>query len=255
MIKADSHMHPYEKYQSLAGMRKFVLEAERNGFDEICFTEHASILPGRTEYDFRRYFDFAMQLQNEFLFPKINIGVELDYHPGKIDDAIKIINGYPFDYVLGSVHIHTGLYRENISKLSFESIAVLALDMILEAVKSNMFDAISHLDFFRKLLPDEETYNPVSLKGSFLEVFQEMENNDIGLEINSSSLRRYFNDLHPCPEVLTWANDFNLKYTFASDAHEPQFVGFGYRDVLSRLTEHQLQNMVLFRQRKAVKIL
>jgi hypothetical protein len=89
----------------------------------------------------------------------------------------------------------------------------------------------------------------------FLEVFQEMEKRDVCLEINTSSLRRCFNDLHPCPEVLTWANNFNLNYSFASDAHEPRFVGFGYQEALSCLTEYQLQNMVLFRQRKAVKIL
>jgi len=254
MIKVDSHIHPYEKNKSLAGMREFVLEAQKNGFDEICFTEHASLLPGRTEYDFKRYFDFAMQLKNDFLSPQINLGVELDYHPEKVDEALEIINKYSFDYVLGSVHVHTGLYKENISKLSFESTALFALKMILETVKSKMFDAISHLDFFRILLPSEGIYKPVCLKEKFMEIFQEMEKRDVCLEINTSSLRRCFKDLHPCPEVLAWANDFNLKYTFASDAHEPKFVGFGYNEALSFLTEHQLQNMVLFRQRKAVKI-
>jgi histidinol-phosphatase (PHP family) len=252
MIKTDSHIHPYEKQKSLEGMRRFVLEAKKNGFDEICFTEHASLLPGRTEHDFKRYFDFAIQLRNEFSYPRINLGVELDYHPEKIDEVLAVIENYPFDYVLGSVHIHTSLYKEYSFGLSFEQIALLALDMILEAVKSNLFDAISHLDFFRVTAGKEDIYNPIALKEKFLEIFRQMSQRDICLEINTSSLRRPFHELHPVPEILKWAKEFNLKYTFASDAHEPQWVGFGYQEALNSLTESQLKNMVFFRQRKMI---
>lgn len=252
MIKADTHIHPYEKEKSLSGMRKFVLEAQQNGFDEICFTEHAYLLPGITEDDFNRYFDFAVKLKNEFSYPWINIGVELDYHPEMLEDAHKIIQNYPFDYVLGSVHIHTSLYKEKISGLPFKNISRFTIDMIFDAVKSNLFDAISHLDFFRILFKENEKYTPDSLKDGFLIIFQEMEKRNIALEINTSSLRRPFQSLHPAPEILKWANDFNLNYTFGSDAHKSRFVGFGHQTALNYLSKRQQGNLVFFRKRKIV---
>jgi histidinol-phosphatase (PHP family) len=250
MIKADTHIHPYENEKSLAGMRKFVLEANKNGFDEICFTEHAYLLPGRTENAFKRYINFAMDLKNEFSYPRINIGVELDYHPEKLYEIHKIIEDFPFDYVLGSVHIHTTLYKNEVSGFSFQNISLFTIDMILEAVKSNLFDAISHLDFFRMLIPEKEKYNPAYFKDGFLEIFKEMEKRDIALEINTSGLRRSFQSLHPEPEILKWANDFDLNYTFGSDAHESRFVGFGFHKALRALTKLQQENLVSFRKRK-----
>jgi histidinol-phosphatase (PHP family) len=245
-------MHPFEMKESLEGMREFVDTARDNGFDEISFTEHGPLLPGRTVEFFQRYADRAMKLKEEVASPGINFGIELDYHPGKVDEAAAIIAEYPFDYVLGSVHVHCGLYSEEIKGMTFDEIADFALKMILEAVESKLFDTITHFDFYRILAGTEDVHAPISHKDIILRIFQAMEENGVCLEINSSSLRREINDLHPTLEILTWANDFDLKYTFGSDAHEAYLVGAGYDEAISALTESQRRKLVTHRERKSV---
>ncbi|MHC4873978.1 MAG: PHP domain-containing protein [Planctomycetota bacterium] len=251
-MKIDSHMHPYEKKKSLEGMREFVIAAREGGFEEISFTEHGVILGSLNEYEFQEYVDYTMQLRDEFSSPGINLGIELDYHPERLAEARAIIEKYPFDYVLGSVHVHTGLYRDNVAELSFAEIADFALDNILDAVRTGIFDTITHLDFFRILAGEDSDYNPALFKDKLLNVFQAMEEEGVCLEVNASSMRRKFLDLHPTPEILSLANNFNLKYTFSSDAHEAQYVGAGFSEVMNALTENQKRNMVTFRNRKSV---
>jgi histidinol-phosphatase (PHP family) len=193
-----------------------------------------------------------MKLKEEISSPKINFGIELDYHPDKVDEAAAIIAKYPFDYVLGSVHVHCGLYSEEIKGMTFDAIADFALKMILKAVKSGLFDTITHFDFYRILAGTDDVHAPISHKDIILRIFQAMEESGVCLEINSSSLRREFNDLHPTPEILTWANDFDLKYTFGSDAHEAHLVGAGYDEVIFALTNSQIKNLVTHHDRKSV---
>ena len=251
-MKIDSHMHPFEMKESLEGMREFVAAARDHGFDEISFTEHGSLLPGRTEEFFQRYADCAMTLKEEISSPRINFGIELDYHPEKPAEAAAIIAKYPFDYVLGSVHVHSSLYSKEIEGMTFDETADFALNMILKAVNSGLFNTITHFDFYRILAKIDDVHAPISHKDIILEIFRAMEQRGVCLEINSSSLRREINDLHPTPEILTWANDFNLKYTFGSDAHEAHLVGAGYDDVINALTESQRENLVTHHDRKSV---
>lgn len=250
-MKVDSHTHPFERDETLDGMRLFVEQARAKGFEEISFTEHGALLPGRTDEFFRNYAKFALQLKDESSFPRINFGIELDYHPTLLREAAAIVAEFPFDYVLGSVHVHTGLYSGDISGKSFDETVEFALSRILEAVESGVFDTITHFDFYRILLGDnQDEYVPSRHKDTTLEVFKAMERCGVCLEVNSSSLRRPINDLHPTPEILEWARDFDLKYTFASDAHEPHLVGAGYEEVMNALSDSQRAHLVTFRSRK-----
>ena len=251
-MKIDSHMHPFEMKESLDGMREFVVAAQENGFDEISFTEHGTLLPGRTEEFFQSYAECAMLLKEEITSPRINFGIELDYHPDKVDEAAAIIARYPFDYVLGSVHVHTSLYRNEIAGMSFDEISNFALNTILNAAESDLFDTITHFDFFRILAKDGDIHTPESHKDIILAIFQAMETRGVCLEINSSSLRREINDLHPTLEILKWADDFDLNYTFGSDAHEAHLVGAGYQDAINALTESQRQKLVTHHNRESV---
>jgi histidinol-phosphatase (PHP family) len=253
MIKTDNHIHPFERERSKQGMRRFVLQAQKNGLQHICFTEHAPLLPsGMSEAEMEAYVRYTHELQEEFATPNIRLGVELDFHPDLIERAARLINQYPFDYVLGSVHIHTELYRERISGKSFEEVVSLALELTLEAVKSGLFDTIAHLDFCRWLCDAGRfgawpgTYHPEHFREQFLAIFAAMEATDTVLEVNSSGLCKSFSSVLPCPEVLQWAADFDLRYIFGSDAHTPDRVGEGRQTSLKMLLPRQRQALVPF---------
>ncbi len=258
MIKTDNHVHPFEHAQSKDGMRSFIMEAQKKGIEELTFTEHGPLLPGKSSASFDDYVAFARELIEETSFPRVKLGIELDYHPQLVADAASVIQQYPFDYVLGSVHIHTGLYADEIREMSYDEVIAFALRMTVEAVDTGLFDAIAHLDFFRWLSDANRfgawpgNYDPRNHQDAFMALLQRMADKDVALEVNSSGMNKAFASLLPCPEVLTWARDFDLMYVFGSDAHDAHKVGFGYQDVRTALAPCQIERLVTFRNRRAV---
>ena len=256
-IKTDNHMHPFERAKSKDGMRSFIIEAQKRGFEELTFTEHCPLLPGKSIASFDEYVALSLELIEEISFPQVKLGIELDYHPQLVADAAHLIQQYPFEYVLGAVHIHSELYTDEIRGKPYDEAIAFALEMNIQAVDTGLFDAIAHLDFARWLSDENRfgawsgTYAPLKHKDTFLKVFTRMERRGVALEVNSSGLTKGFSSLLPCPQVLAWAKDFNLMYVFGSDAHKADNVGFGYEKVLGAVDRCQREKLVTFRHRKS----
>jgi len=257
-IKTDNHTHPFEHAESKDGMRSFIMDAQKRGFEELTFTEHCPLLPGKSKTAFDKYVALALELIEEISLPRVKLGIELDYHPQLVADAAHLIQKYPFDYVLGTIHVHSDLYKENIRGKSYDEAIEFALEMTFQAVETGLFDAIAHLDFVRWLNDKNRfgiwsgNYVPLKHKDAFRKVFTVMEKRGVAIEVNSSGLTKSFSSILPCPEVLVWARDFELMYVFGSDAHEADQVGAGYEEILSALDRNQKERLVTFRDRKAV---
>ena len=251
MIKTDNHIHPFERERSKEGMRRFVVQAQAIGLQHICFTEHGPLLPGgMSEAELEAYVRYTHELQEEFGTPNILLGIELDFHPDLIEQAARLIGQYPFDYVLGSVHIHAGFYRERIAGKSFDEVVAFSLELTIEAVHSRLFDTIAHLDFCRWICDGQRfgswpgTYRPERFRDRFLEIFAAMEGTGTILEVNSSGLKKPFASILPCPQVLQWADGFDLRYIFGSDTHTPERVGEGQQEILDVLSPRQRQALM-----------
>ena len=257
-------MHPFERCRSKDGMRQFVLKAQERGFDEICFTEHCP-LPSwagerwMSESLFEKYVDFTFDLQKEFSSVRIKLGIELDYYPNAEEYLANLTDRYPFDYIIGSVHIHTSIYKSLIKDKSFDNVCKIALKLEQEAVKSGIFDTLGHFDFYRWLCDSvrfnkfkDAIYESERYKEETYELLKLLEKKSVCVEINSSGLKKSFAQILPCPEILSWSEKFDLKYTFASDAHVSEHVGDGYDDAMEIMSESQRSRLVTFRSRKPV---
>lgn len=255
-MKSDAHMHPFESARNLDChaakdvMRGFVETARQRGFMEISFTEHCPLLPWISEQHFATYVGLALDVIAETREPKIHLGVEMDYHPRLLDKAQALIEQFPFDYVLGSVHIHTGLYREDIDGKTYDDAIALALRHAADAVASGMFDTMAHLDFCRWLNDAKRfgswpgVYRPELHRDAIMSVLGAMESNGVALEINPSGLQKHFASLMPCAEILEWAAEFdNLQYVFGSDAHRSDSVGRHYEVAVSALSPTQARKL------------
>ena len=239
-------------------MRSFIIEAQKRGIEELTFTEHCPLLPGKSRASFDKYVMLTLELIEEISFPRVKLGIELDYHPQLVVDAAHLIQQYPFEYVLATVHIHSELYTDKIRDKSYDEAIAFALEMNIQAIDTGLFDAIAHLDFARWLSDENRfgvwsgNYAPRKHKDAFLKVLARMEKRGVALEVNSSGLTKSFSSLLPCPEVLAWAEDFDLMYVFGSDAHDSDKVGFGYEKVLGALDRCQKEKLVTFRRRESV---
>jgi histidinol-phosphatase (PHP family) len=106
---ADYHIHTRASPDAEGSMADCVWVAKKRRIHEIGFSEHVLLRPlrGRSDSFVRQmpaYVHDFVECKERSSVP-LKLGIEIDFFP---DDARKIrefIRKYPFDYVIGSVHV------------------------------------------------------------------------------------------------------------------------------------------------------
>ena len=81
------------------------------GIKEIAFTDHIDLDWPDPEFDFdtidlEKYFTDIEKNKTKYKGQlKIKAGIEIGLQPHVLNETAKIIEDYPFDFVIGSVHI------------------------------------------------------------------------------------------------------------------------------------------------------
>lgn len=124
MKKTDYHIHPdYSIDAAPYTIDEYCAKAVELKLEEVCFTTHLEIDPVRRELDnyvvvdgerlsvwdftwLDRYFTELAQAQERFKGDKLRVkaGLEVGYCPGQEKVIERILNNYPFDFVLGAIH-------------------------------------------------------------------------------------------------------------------------------------------------------
>ena len=89
------------------------------------------------------------------------------------------------------------------------------------------------------LLEGGEEWFSEMVAATLMELLAVMAKEGVCLEVNSSGLAKRFAEILHCPTILEWAADFDLHYTFGSDAHGVERVGAGYGEAMSALSQSQ----------------
>lgn len=279
-VRTDYHVHPdYSIDASSATIKDYCYKALDLGLTEICFCTHVELNPERKDkenfvivkgekcsvYDFHwldSYFEEIFRMQDELKDAglKVKAGVEIGFCQGIENEIERMVNNYPFDYVLGAIHCldHMSISSKKESPYYFRSrdaaqVRAEYFAVLMEAVKSGLFDCIAHIDLYRRygngyLGPEVHTIH----RGAIEPVLAEMKNRGVGLEINTSSRRRGLKEFHPSKEILTMAVEAGIKvFTVGSDAHSLDELGEGIDEALALLDELNVSNHV-FTRRKPV---
>lgn len=279
-VKTDYHIHPdYSIDASAVTIEEHCNQALESGFTDICFTTHVELDPVRREKDnyvmvggkrvsvfdpawLDSYFDEIHRVQEVFKGSSLQIkaGVEIGYCPGSEKDIEKIVNNYPFDFVLGAIHcldhIAISSMKESPQYFRPRTLAQVRRDYfttLQELVATGLFDCLAHVDLYvrygsRYFGPE---INHLHI-GIIEPIFKEMAQKGMGLEINTSSRRRGLEEFHPSKEIVALAAESGITiYTVGSDAHKLEELGEYLDEALDLLQEFHLTNHV-FTQRKAV---
>jgi histidinol-phosphatase (PHP family) len=239
-VIVDYHMHlraPDESIEhTVEAVERFVDAAAERGIDEIGFTEHIYYfeqtrplwsLPYQVErckYDLDDYVDAVVEAKRRD-FP-VKLGLEVDYQPSTADEMDRILEPYPWDYLIGSVHFVDGYGIDAEPSLVDAVGSEEAWRRYYEWLSgaSERVDVLGHPDlvkFFGPELDWDWTSVAASLDGACLEV-------------SSAGLHKPHGKLYPGSELLTAGKERGIAITTASDAHVPQNVG---RDI-DRAIEH-----------------
>lgn len=283
------HLHPHEPYQDGPPrgqyppglIESFVEQAHRRGVTEIGFTEHlyrcreAGPVLGRFwERESRldlaehtRWFveaDQTLSLEGyveAVLGAKdgglpVKLGLEIDFFPDTIAAVLELIDPYPWDFLIGSVHWVGGwaidsaeqaheFERRGVEKAWEEYFALVA-----ELAEAGGVDVLAHVDVCKKFgfRPERE---PVELYG---EVVSAAAAGGLAVEVSSQGLRNPAAEIYPSSTLLGMFHDAGVPITLASDAHWAHEVGHATDEVRAAARRAGYSSHLRFERRNRIEI-
>lgn len=248
----DSHIHT--EFSSDSEMKlKDGLEHGRKLDIGMTITEHLDLkFPTGTDFtfDIDKYFKDYEKYKSSNLM----LGVEIGMQEICTKENREIINKYPFDYVIGSIHAAN---REDIfnpksyeGKTKKESFEQYFLSMIACVKKYDFIDSLGHIDYISRYATykDNEIHYH-EFKEYIDEVLKAVVQYGQVMEINTRRLKdveAYNNLIH----VYSAYKEMGGKYvTIGSDAHNAEDIGNNFK-VASRICEVCNLKPVYFKNRK-----
>lgn len=215
---------------------EYVEQALRVGLSEIGFSDHAPLVShedARYTMNYSqlpRYHEMIKAVQKQYPKFTIKLGLEADYIPGYETKTKKILEGYDYDFVIGSIHfIDNWAFDDPDQRVKWKdkNIDEVYRDyykLLRRSAQSRLFDIMGHVDLVKKF-----GHRPVADLTTEIEqtakVFKEC---DVTVEINTSGLRKPANEIYPSLDVLKIYNRYEVPITFSSDSHDPADVGKDY---------------------------
>lgn len=265
----DYHMHLRAPDGSLdfsvEAVERFVETAAPRGVDEIGFTEHVYYFrqtrdlwthPYYTErcvYDLDEYVAAVVEAKRQGL--PVKLALEVDYVPGRERETFDLLEPYPWDFLLGSVHLiegHTvdsgpteGMWKH----FPVEEVWRRYWIALRGAARSGLFDVLSHPDLVKifgmrppadqVLLHHEETADAIEAAGK------------LAVEVSSAGLEKPVGELYPDAAFLEACRKRGIPITTASDAHLPQDVGRAFDEVLGHARSAGYDTVTVLDERTA----
>jgi len=266
---ADQHLHlergPYtpEDYP-VAWLERYLETASLRGVDWLGIVEHgyrfreaAGLLPGawaeaRCLYALEPYLAFVERVKALGL--PVSFGIEMDWVEGAADGIRRFVALYPWDFVLGSVHVVDGLGvdlaedRPQLRFLGMENVWRRYFALSRQAVRSGLFDVLTHPDL-PKIFGDPL---PGPLDEEYRRTAEALAQAGMAIECNTAGLRRPVGAIYPHPAYLAAAAAAGVPVSLGSDAHEPENVGQDFPAALALLRETGHSETVHFIARRRI---
>lgn len=249
----DYHMHTTLS-DGKGKHEEYIKEAVRKGLGEIGFSDHYCFKEEWWSMKFKdipRMVERVSLLKGKYEIP-VKLGMEMDFLPGFEGRIRKLIETYPFDYVIGSVHFIGEWQFEDSKKIAdykkwdIDELYKVYFNLVQKAAESGLFDIIGHVDLIKKL--------GFRAKGDISDILREtaevLKKNNVCIEINSSGLERACKEMYPSEKFLRICFDNGVPITLGSDAHKPEDVGNHFDRALELAKKVGYRKIAVFTKRK-----
>ncbi|WP_414839155.1 histidinol-phosphatase HisJ family protein [Carnobacterium sp. TMP28] len=259
MLYTDQHVHTSYSPDSEAKIADYLIEAKKRGLDYVIFTDHADMgaieEAFKKQIDYQEYFKVMKRFEEQYEI-EIRVGIEIGYEINYKNQINELLNEYPFDFVIGSIHYGDGkdLYLGDFyqGKSQYDSY-MRYFELMLEMVENfTNFDVIGHLDYIVR-------YAPFVVKDYEYKVYKEIIDLILktvikkgkGIELNTSGLRGPLKTILPKEEVLIQYKELGGKIiTVGSDAHSVKEYYAGMSDEINHLERVGFSELSSFSKRK-----
>jgi histidinol-phosphatase (PHP family) len=243
---ADYHIHTHLCRHAEGEPREYVERAIALGMTEMGFADHLPFLAGWAPShdvtddwsmgldELDDYVSVVHDLAREFTSDlHILVGIEADYIEETLAETAAVLEQYPFDYTIGSVHIVGGHFPfdhpdmlEQLPLYGIDRIYLESLALAERAAASGLFDIIGHLDHAKKFgHPPEDAEGVAAAASSALRAIKRAGS---ALELNTAGWRKPVGEAYPAPDLLAAAADLDIPLILGSDAHRPGEVGYEF---------------------------
>ena len=276
----DYHMHVENYYpfgrtpdtrpegtDPMETMRLFAASAAARGVEEIVITEHVYHFTQAKEivdrpwsdekcfYDMDEYVDLLQSARREGL--PIKTGIEMDYIEGREPVIERIVQDYPWDFVLGSVHwigdwgFDLASMKDEWDRRSVDQAYRDYFRLLGQAVQTGCFDSMSHPDLI-KVMGHMAESDVTDLYEGFAE--QVCGQAGLCVEISSAGLRKPVGRLYPERPLLEACARRGISITTASDAHVVEDIGRDFDQVRDLAGSCGYREAMSFDRRRATPV-
>ena len=284
----DYHLHLWEHgprplEATLEQVAAYCEHAAAHGVTELALTEHlfrfrqadavlrgwwdddpdAGLRDGMARFwaeeqggDLDQYVEVALAAKAEGL--PVVLGLEVDHYAGRMHEVATLLDGYPFDVLLGSVHwigawgFDNGFEPAFVAEWDVRSIEsvwdayTLALE---ELADSGVCDVLAHPDLVkitgrRPEVPDE-----------FHDRMAEAAaRSGMAAEVSSAGWRKPVGEAYPAAPLLSRFRKAGVPVTTASDAHNLSSVAERRGDIAELLRDAGYDSLAAYRARTPVAV-
>lgn len=260
-MKADYHMHTSFSKDAHTQPEEMIEAAIQKGLQTICITDHMDkdvmIRGEEFIFDTDLYFEKIQDLQQKYKGKiEVLIGVEVGMQPHLSEYFKEYTRKYPFDFVLGSVHVIGGVdpyYPEFFEGKTDTQAFREMLDETIENIQLySDYDSLGHLDYIVRYGRNrEKEYSYEKFKEQIDFILKFLIENGKGLEVNTAGLKYGLPFAHPHPDIIKRYVELGGEIiTLGSDAHKPEHVAYDFEKVKPLLQECGVKYLTKFKSRK-----
>jgi histidinol-phosphatase (PHP family) len=258
-LRPDVGDTPPERYFTEANVRRYREVAARRGVTELGFAEH--VYRFREALDVWRhpfwrecahdsldeYVDFLAGLEG------VKVGLEVDWIAGREEELARLLEGRPWDYVIGSVHFIADRAVDHDGYDIWESsdpdeVWAQYFGALGEAAASGLFDVLAHPDLV-KIWGSQRPQPSRPLRAFYEIAMPAIAAADVAIEVSTAGLRKPAGEIYPSRELLEMCVAAGKPVALSSDAHEPDAIGAGYDAAIELLRDVGVERICVFEGR------
>jgi len=266
-LKFNLHTHTWYSDGS-SDPSDYIKEAVSQGFNTLGFSDHAPVPFENTfaipDGKLDEYVNTILDLRKQYSSPSILLSLEIDYIPGITQPFDYYRTNYPFDYLIGSVHLvkqsripqeggsseplwfidgpDISIYDKGLQELfggDGRKAVTAYYRQVQEMIATQKPDIIGHLDkikmYNRGRYFQENDAWYINLVDETLDLIRD---SGCVIEVNTRGIYKKRSEaLFPGPEILKKIHRLNIPVTISSDAHKPHELSLYFEESREILAE------------------
>lgn len=234
MQLVDFHTHSAYSPDGHEAMEHLCDAAAKRGLSHLAVTDHFDAVERADKsvylypYDgaalYKTFSACKARYQNELT---LCLGIELGQPYLLPDNAQKVLEALPYDFVLGSVHFLRG--EKDLQYISYTEgdYTRQYYEELLELAACGAYDVLAHLEMPKRYaLMQGAPYSPAPYMEQIEAALKLVIAAGKGIELNTSGIRKYKGGILPSQEILTLYRRLGGEIvTLGSDAHSAAEIG------------------------------